>query len=78
VWYGVGEALLGALVAVIGWRLNKSGEARGQTVDRIELLVNGRMDAALVRITELEGKLTEHGVAIPPGAPSVAPASTPR
>lgn len=67
-WYGAGEALLGLLVAAIGYRGKKSQ-------DRIELLVNGRMDAALARISQLEAKLTEHDVPIPPGAPSVAPAS---
>lgn len=67
-WYGAGEALLGLLVAAIGYRGKKSQ-------DRIELLVNGRMDAALARIAELEDKLKEHDLPIPPGAPSVAPAS---
>lgn len=66
--YHVGEAIFGLLVAVFGYRGKKSQ-------DRIELLVNGRMDAALARITELEAKLKEHDVPIPPGAPSVAPAA---
>lgn len=66
-WYGAGEALLGLLVAAIGWRGKKSQ-------DRIELLVNGRMDAALLRISELEDQMKAHDVPIPPGSPSVAPA----
>lgn len=75
-WFGVGEALLGMLVAAFGLRAKKSGDRREATADRIELMVNGRMDAALARISQLEDKLREHDVPIPPGAPSVAPASS--
>lgn len=65
-YFHLGEGLFGLLVAVFGWKRKAQG-------DRIELMVNGRMDAALARISQLEDKLTEHAVPIPPGQPSVAP-----
>lgn len=65
-YFHLGEALIGALLGMLGWRNKK-------TAERIEILVNGRLDAALERITQLEDKMTEHGVPIPPGQPSVAP-----
>lgn len=64
--YHVGEALFGLLAAMFGYRQKKQS-------DRIEILVNGRLDAALDRITQLEDKMTEHNVPIPPGQPSIAP-----
>lgn len=65
-YFHLGEGLFGLVLAALGWR-------QKQTSDRIEILVNGRLDAALQRITQLEDKMTEHGVTIPPGQPSIAP-----
>lgn len=64
--YHAGEALFGLIVALFGYRQKKQA-------DRIEILVNGRLDAALDRITQLEDKMVEHNVPIPPGQPSIAP-----
>lgn len=65
-YFHFGEVIVGLFVTALGWRNKRSS-------DRIELMVNGRMDAALSRIEQLEAKLTEHAVPIPPGAPSIAP-----
>lgn len=65
-YFHVGEGMFGLLIAALGWKQKRQS-------DRIEILVNGRLDAALERITQLEGKMTEHGVEIPPGQPSIAP-----
>ena len=58
----IGQACLGTLVALVGYILHrKSGH--------IEVKVNGQMSVMVSRITQLEERLSTHGVTIPPAPP---------
>lgn len=59
-----GQAALGTLVAVIGYVLHHKAH-------RIEVLVNGRFNAALARIDQLERVIRENGHRVPPGTLTV-------
>ena len=54
----IGSALVGMLVAVVGWRLDRR-------TARIEILANGRVDDLLRRTSQLETALLHHGVVVP-------------
>lgn len=67
-----GSAIVGVLVALIGWLLDRRGK-------RIELIVNGRYDGLLARTKQLEDALRQAGHEPPPdpAVPTVPPAPTP-
>ena len=64
----IGQALLGVLVAVIGYALHNKAH-------KIEVLVNGRFNKALERIDQLEAAIRQNGHEVPPGTLTVAEAT---
>ena len=58
-----GQAALGVLVAVIGYVLHRKS-------NHIEVKVDGQMTMMVSRIAQLETRMGEHAVPIPPALPA--------
>lgn len=61
----IGQAILAILVAVVGYLLHRKAH-------QIQVIVNGRTDALMARVLQLEQAIRSNGSHVPP-APSIPP-----